>query len=143
VIGAPLTVYGTGGQRRSFLNLRDTLQCVRIAAENPADRGEFRVFNQFTEVFSVLELAERVHAAAAHLGYETRIDNIENPRVELEEHYYNPRNDALLALGLEPRLLSDELVETMLAKIAESADRIDRDTILPRIRWRSDAGVRA
>jgi UDP-sulfoquinovose synthase len=91
----------------------------------------------------VLELAERVHAAAAHLGYETRIDNIENPRVELEEHYYNPRNDALLALGLEPRLLSDELVETMLAKIAESADRIDRDTILPRIRWRSDAGVRA
>jgi UDP-sulfoquinovose synthase len=143
VIGAPLTVYGTGGQRRSFLNLRDTLQCVRIAAENPADRGEFRVFNQFTEVFSVLELAERVRAAAAHLGYETRIDNIENPRVELEEHYYNPRNDALLALGLEPRLLSDELVETMLAKIAESADRIDRDTILPRIRWRSDAGVRA
>jgi UDP-sulfoquinovose synthase len=143
VIGAPLTVYGTGGQRRSFLNLRDTLQCVRIAAENPADQGEFRVFNQFTEVFSVLELAERVHAAAAHLGYETRIDNIENPRVELEEHYYNPRNDALLALGLEPRLLSDELVETMLAKIAESAARIDRDTILPRIRWRSDAGVRA
>jgi UDP-sulfoquinovose synthase len=143
VIGAPLTVYGTGGQRRSFLNLRDTLQCVRISAENPADQGEFRVFNQFTEVFSVLELAERVNAAAATLGYETRIDNIENPRVELEEHYYNPRNDALLALGLQPRLLSDELVETMLAKIAESASRIDRDTILPRIRWRSDAGVRA
>jgi UDP-sulfoquinovose synthase len=143
VIGAPLTVYGTGGQRRSFLNLRDTLQCVRIAAENPADQGEFRVFNQFTEVFSVLELAERVHAAATELGYETRIENVENPRVELEEHYYNPKNDALLALGLEPRLLSDELVHTMLAKIAESADRIDRDTILPRIRWRNDAGVRA
>jgi UDP-sulfoquinovose synthase len=143
VIGAPLTVYGAGGQRRGFLNLRDTLQCVQIAAENPADVGEFRVFNQFTEVFSVLELAEIVHAAAAHLGYATRIDNVENPRVELEEHYYNPRNDALLALGLKPRLLSDELVQTMLVKIAESAERIDRDTIMPRIRWRTDAGVRA
>jgi UDP-sulfoquinovose synthase len=143
VIGAPLTVYGAGGQRRGFLNLRDTLQCVQIAAENPADVGEFRVFNQFTEVFSVLELAEIVHAAAAHLGYTTRIDNVENPRVELEEHYYNPRNDALLALGLKPRLLSDELVQTMLVKIAESAERIDRDTIMPRIRWRTDAGVRA
>ena len=139
VAGVPLTVYGAGGQKRGFLNIRDTLACVRLSAENPPQPGEYRVFNQFTEVFSVGELAERVRDAATNLGYDATIEHIENPRIEAEEHYYNPRNDALLALGLRPRLLSDELVETMLLKIAQSADRIDRATILPRVRWREDA----
>ncbi len=139
VVGEPLTVYGAGGQKRSFLNIRDTLQCVRIAVENPADQGEFRVFNQFTEVFTVLELAEIVVAAAAKVGIEARLSHIDNPRVELEEHYYNPRNDALLALGLEPRLLSEELVEDMLSRVSRHAAAIDRETLLPTVRWR--AGV--
>ena len=138
----PLTVYGAGGQKRGFLNIRDTLECVRLAAENPAEQGEFRVFNQFTDVFSVLELAELVRDAAAHLGIEAQIDHIDNPRVEAEEHYYNPKNDTLLALGLEPRLLSDELVETMLRRIADSVDRIDRATILPQVQWRIGSAVR-
>jgi UDP-sulfoquinovose synthase len=136
VAGVPLTVYGAGGQKRGFLNIRDTIQCVRLAIENPAAAGEFRVFNQFTEVFSVGELAEIVANAARHLGYEPTVDHIVNPRVEAEEHYYNPRNDALLALGLKPRLLSEELVESMLAKIAQSAHRIDVETILPLVQWR-------
>ena len=143
VIGEPLTVYGSGGQRRSFLNIRDTLQCVRLAIENPAEQGEFRVFNQFTEVFSVLELAELVVEAAKHLGIEARIAHIENPRVEAEEHYYNPRNDALLGLGLEPRLLSDELVEDMLTTLAEHKDAIDRATLLPTVRWRETVSTPA
>jgi len=142
VAGVPLTVYGAGGQKRGFLNIRDTLECVRLAAENPAETGEFRVFNQFTEVFSVLELAELVREAAQHLGIEARIDHIDNPRVEAEEHYYNPKNDTLLALGLQPRLLSDELVETMLKRIADSVDRIDRATILPQVQWRIGSEVR-
>jgi UDP-sulfoquinovose synthase len=136
VVGVPLTVYGAGGQKRGFLNIRDTIQCVRLAIENPAVGGEFRVLNQFTEVFSVGELAEIVANAARHLGYEPTIDYIVNPRVEAEEHYYNPRNDALLALGLKPRMLSEELVESMLAKIAESAHRIDAETIMPQVQWR-------
>jgi UDP-sulfoquinovose synthase len=136
VVGVPLTVYGAGGQKRGFLNIRDTIQCVRLAIENPAVGGEFRVLNQFTEVFSVGELAEIVANAARHLGYEPTIDHIVNPRVEAEEHYYNPRNDALLALGLKPRMLSEELVESMLAKIAESAHRIDAETIMPQVQWR-------
>jgi UDP-sulfoquinovose synthase len=136
VVGEPLSVYGTGGQKRSFLNIRDTLQCVRLAVESPAEQGEFRVFNQFTEVFSVLELAEIVVDAAKHVGIEARIAHVENPRVEAEEHHYNPRNDALLALGLEPRLLSDELVEDMLTRLAEHRDTIDRATLLPTVRWR-------
>jgi UDP-sulfoquinovose synthase len=139
VAGVPLTVYGAGGQKRGFLNIRDTLQCVDLAIENPAETGEFRVFNQFTEVFSVLELAQIVQTAATKLGFETRIDHIDNPRIEAEDHYYNPRNDTLLALGLQPRLLSEELVETMLGRISASADAIDQATILPRVRWREDA----
>jgi UDP-sulfoquinovose synthase len=139
VVGQPLTVYGAGGQRRSFLNIRDTLQCVRLAVENPADEGEFRVFNQFTEVFTVLELAEKVVEASAQIGITAQLSHLENPRVEAEEHYYNPKNDALLALGLEPRLLSDELVENMLSRIAVHADSIDRATLLPTVHWRESA----
>jgi UDP-sulfoquinovose synthase len=141
VVGQPLTVYGAGGQRRSFLNIRDTLQCVRLAVENPPAAGEYRVFNQFTEVFSVLELAELVVGAARQHGMNARIEHIDNPRVEAEEHYYNPRNDALLALGLKPRLLSDELVEDMLVRITRYADSIDGATLLPTVRWREESAV--
>jgi UDP-sulfoquinovose synthase len=142
VAGIPLTVYGAGGQKRGFLNIRDTIQCVRLAAENPAAPGEFRVFNQFTEVFSVTELAELVVQAAEHLGYRASLEHISNPRIEAEEHYYNPRNDALLSLGLKARLLSEELVESMLLRIADSAARIDPTTIMPSVQWREDAARR-
>jgi len=139
VVGQPLTVYGAGGQKRSFLNIRDTLQCVRLAVENPADEGEFRVFNQFTEVFRVQELAEKVADAGQQIGLDVEIAHIDNPRVEAEEHYYNPKNDALLALGLKPRVLSEELVEDMLHRIQRHADAIDRATLLPTVQWRQSA----
>ncbi len=119
VLGHPLTVYGKGGQTRSFLNIRDTLQCVELAVETPADPGDFRVFNQFTELFSVAQLADLVKASAAELDIDVEIDHLENPRVELEEHYYHAVNDKLLALGLEPALLGDELVRTMLKAIED------------------------
>src|ERR671937_2154064 len=93
VVGQPLTIYGAGGQKRAFLNIRDTLQCVRLAVENPPREGEYRVFNQFTQVFSVRALAEIVVEAAEHLGMTSQIEHIDNPRVEAEEHYYKPKND--------------------------------------------------
>jgi UDP-sulfoquinovose synthase len=135
VIGHPLTVYGKGGQTRGFLNIRDTLQCVELAVENPADEGEFRVFNQFTESFSVSELAELVKQAGEHLDYEVQIDNVENPRVELEEHYYNPVHTKLLDLGLEPTLLGEELVESVIHAIERHKDRVIASAIDPRTRW--------
>ncbi len=95
VIGHPLTVYGEGGQTRGFLNIRDTLQCVELAANNPADLGEFRVFNQFTEQFSVAELAELVSRSGAELGYEVEVKSYPNPRIEAEHHYYNAANTKL------------------------------------------------
>jgi UDP-sulfoquinovose synthase len=133
--GIPLTVYGKGGQKRGFLNIRDTLQCVRLAVENPPRAGEFRVFNQFTEVFSVKDLAETVKTAAEALGVRVEVRSIDNPRVENEDHYYNPRNDALLNLGLKPRYLSDELVRSMLKKATDAKAEIDPDVIHPKIRW--------
>jgi UDP-sulfoquinovose synthase len=135
VIGHPLTVYGSGGQTRGFLNIRDTLRCVELAVENPADRGEFRVFNQFTEQFSVGELAELVRAAGQHLGHSVEVQHVENPRVELEEHYYNATHTKLLDLGLEPTLLGEELVESMLHAIERHRDRVIASSIDPHTRW--------
>ncbi len=135
VIGHPLTVYGSGGQTRGFLNIRDTLQCIELAVSSPAEQGEFRVFNQFTEQFSVLELAELVKGAAEHLGYSVEIQHCDNPRVEKEEHYYNAIHTKLLDLGLEPTLLGEELVESMLHAIERYKERVIETSINPRTRW--------
>jgi len=135
VIGHPLTVYGTGGQTRGFLNIRDTLACVELAAANPAEAGEFRVFNQFTEQFSVLELAELVKQAGEHLGYSVQIDHVDNPRVEKEEHYYNAIHTKLLDLGLEPTLLGEELVESIIHAIERYKGNVIEGSIDPRTRW--------
>lgn len=136
VIGHPVTVYGKGGQTRGFLNIRDTLQCVELATLNPAGPGEMRVFNQFTETFTLMELAQTVQEAGSHLGYEVEVVNSENPRVEAEEHYYNPTHTKLLELGLKPTLLSEELVETMLHAIEKYKDRVEPTSIDPATKWR-------
>jgi UDP-sulfoquinovose synthase len=139
VIGHPLTVYGKGGQTRGYLNIVDTLQCVELAVQNPPETGEYRVFNQFTEQFSVVQLAELVRRAGAEVGIDVRVDHLENPRVEMEEHYYNPMHTKLLDLGLQPHLLSETLIESMFTAIDRYKDRVIADHILPATRWR---GVR-
>lgn len=139
IIGHPLTVYGKGGQTRGFLNIRDTLQCVDLTVANPPPPGEFRVFNQFTEQFSISQLANLVAEAGAALEIPVTVRSIPDPRVEKEEHYYNAVHTALLDLGLRPHLLSDELVRSMLVVIARHRDRVVRDRIVPRITWRPAA----
>ncbi len=135
IAGIPLTVYGKGGQTRGFLNIRDTLRCVELSILNPPQAGEYRAFNQFTQSFSVLELAETVQKQAEKLGFRASIRHLPNPRVEAEGHYYNPRHQKLLDLGLQPRLLSDVLVDSMLVTIRDHAHRIRHDVILPQVRW--------
>jgi UDP-sulfoquinovose synthase len=136
VSGVPLTVYGKGGQTRGFLNIRDTLQCVDISARNPAGEGEFRVFNQFTEVFSILDLAELVSRAGFKVDIDVSIDHVHNPRVESEEHYYNPKHSKLQDLGLVPNLLSDVLVEQMMGHIGNAHEHIDPTVFQPNIAWK-------
>jgi UDP-sulfoquinovose synthase len=135
VAGIPLTVYGKGGQRRGFLNIRDTLRCVELAIINAAEPGQFRVFNQFTETYTVSQLADLVALQAGKIGLQVEINHLKNPRVELEEHYYNPVHTKLLSLGLEPHFLSDVLLDSMLKRVQALSQRIKRDIILPRVQW--------
>ncbi|HEY6850829.1 MAG TPA: NAD-dependent epimerase/dehydratase family protein [Terracidiphilus sp.] len=136
-IGCPLTVYGKGGQTRGFLDIRDTVRCIELVCLNPAERGEFRVFNQFTEQFSVLELAEIIQTVADGMGLRVEINNLPDPRVEAEAHYYNAKHSKLSDLGLEPHLLSDSLVDSLINVALRYRDRIDPATFAPQVSWRS------
>jgi len=136
VAGIPLTVYGKGGQTRGYLNLRDTLQCIALAAAHPAKKGELRILNQFTETFSINDLATRVQRVATGMGYKVDVQEVDNPRKELEQHYYNPAHHGLLDLGLKPHVMTDEVVAAMIGRVAEHRERIVPDRILPRVRWK-------
>jgi UDP-sulfoquinovose synthase len=135
-IGHPLTVYGKGGQTRGFLDIRDTVRCIDLALSNPANSGEFRVFNQFTEMFSVGDLALKVKQAGSALGLDVEIQNLPNPRVEQEEHYFNAKNTNLLDLGLQPHYLSDSLLDSLLNFAIKYKHRVDKNQILPKVSWR-------
>ncbi len=135
-IGHPLTVYGKGGQTRGFLDIRDTVRCMEIAIANPPEAGKLRVFNQFTEMFSVADLAVKVQKAGESMGLDVKISNLENPRVELEEHYFNAKNTNLLDLGLEPHYLSESLLDSLLNYAIQYKHRVDKDHILPKVSWR-------
>jgi UDP-sulfoquinovose synthase len=142
VIGHPLTVYGKGGQTRGFLDIRDTVRCVEIACLNRAARGECRVFNQFTEQFSVLDLARMVQVAGEKLGLTIEVNHLSDPRVEAEEHYYNAKHSKLIELGLEPHLLSDSLLDSLMNVALQYRDRIDASVMLPQVNWRQPRNQR-
>jgi len=133
VVGHPLTVYGRGGQTRGVLDIRDTLACIELALLNPADEGEFRVFNQFTEMYSVRQMADLV--AEAYPG-NVQIDTLEDPRVEKEEHYYRAAHTKLLDLGLVPHLLEPSTIRSLLAVVDRHRDRVDLEAIGPTVDWR-------
>jgi UDP-sulfoquinovose synthase len=135
-IGHPLTVYGKGGQTRGFLDIRDTVRCVELAIANPADAGQFRVFNQFTELFSVGDLAVMVKNAATAMDLDVAINHLDNPRVEKEEHYFYAKNTSLLSLGLQPHYLSDSLLDSLLNFANKYQHRVDKNQILPKVSWR-------
>jgi len=136
-VGYPLTVYGKGGQTRGLLDIRDTVRCVELACLTPARPGECRVFNQFTEQFSVMEMARLVKAAGKKLGLQVEIDHLPAPRVEAEEHYYNARHSKLIDLGLQPHLLSESLLDSLMNIAVEYRDRIDESLFAPQVNWRN------
>jgi len=135
-IGQPLTVYGKGGQTRGFLDIRDTVRCIELACLNPAARGECRVYNQFTEQFSVLDIALKVREAGRDLGMKVEIDHIPDPRVEAEQHYYNAKHSKLLDLGLQPHYLSESLLDSLMNIALKYRDRVDPTIMLPQVNWR-------
>lgn len=135
VAGYPLTVFGKGGQTRGFLNIKDTLNCIRLSVENPAAKGELRIFNQFTETFSINELAQKVKAAGNKLDLVVKIQHVDNPRLEAEEHYYNPRHTGLMELGLKPHCLSEDVLAQMMAFVKKNKTQIRPDQFYPKIKW--------
>jgi UDP-sulfoquinovose synthase len=136
-VGHPLTVYGKGGQTRGYLDIRDTVRCIELACLNPAGPGECRVYNQFTEQFTVLELAHLVQAAGRKMKLDVEINHLPDPRVEAEEHYYNARHSKLVELGLKPHLLSESLLDSLLNIAIRYSSRIDQSLFLPRVNWRN------
>jgi UDP-sulfoquinovose synthase len=141
-IGHPLTVYGKGGQTRGFLDIRDTVKCVELACLHPAARGECRVYNQFTEQFSVLELAKMVQAAGKKWDLSVEIDHMPDPRVESEEHYYNAKHSKLTDLGLKPHFLNESLLDSLMNIALRYRERIDAGLFPPRVNWRSGTNAR-
>jgi UDP-sulfoquinovose synthase len=136
-IGYPLTVYGKGQQTRGYINVRDTIRCIELAINTPPAAGEYRVFNQITEQFSLLELVEMVARQSAQLRLEVQIRHLPNPRVEAEQHYYNAAHTRLLELGLEPHSLDGPALESLIALAVKHHDRIDNKLILPTVNWRA------
>ena len=140
VSGYPLTVYGQGGQTRGYLDIRDTMQCVRLSLEHPAERGELRIFNQFVETFTVNDLAQKVRDAGAALGLKVEINHLPNPRKELESHYYNPAHTGLLELGLQPHSLTEDTIVEMLTTVMNYRNRIEPQRIFRGVNWARSAG---
>ena len=135
VVGYPLTVYGKGGQTRGYLNINDTLQCVHMSANHPANSGELRIFNQIMETFSANELARKVKKIGDKLGFNVQINHLENPRKEAEEHYYNPTYQGLLDIGVVPHFLTDDVLEKMFKTVVKYKSNIRKDVIYRGIKW--------
>jgi UDP-sulfoquinovose synthase len=134
--GYPLTIYGQGEQTRGYINIRDTIRCIELALDSPPAEGEYRVFNQMTEQFSLIELAEMVVKRGASYGLTVQIKHVANPRVEAEKHYYNATHTRLLELGLEPHKLDGEVLDSLIHLALRQRERIDRSLILPTVNWR-------
>ena len=141
-LGHPLTVYGNGGQTRGFLDIRDTIRCIEIACLNPAAKGECRVFNQFTEQFSVLDLAHLVQKAGKKVGLNVQVEHLSNPRVEAQGHYYNAKHSKLTDMGLQPHFLSDSLLDSLINIAMKYSERADTSVFLPQVDWRNASNRR-
>src|SRR5437660_618758 len=136
-VGYPLTLYGEGGQTRGYINLRDTIRCIELAILSPIRAGEYRVFNQITEQFSLLDLAEMVVRQGKAMGLKVEIAHMANPRVEAEQHYYNATHTRLIELSLEPHLLNDGVLQSLIELAIEHREIIDHSLITPTVNWRN------
>ena len=136
IIEHPLTVYGSGYQQRGFLPLKDSIQCLTIALENPPKFGEYRTFNQFENIYSINKLANMVAGSAQSLGLNVGINHLENPRTESEDHYYNPINKKLFELGYKPTTDIQDEITNLIHSLIPYTNRVKKDVILPKTKWR-------
>jgi UDP-sulfoquinovose synthase len=135
-LGQAISVYGRGGQTRGYIDIRDTMRCIELAVHNPPERGEYRVFNQITEQFTLTEIACKVTTVANAMGFTAKVDHLPNPRVEAEEHYYHAVHTRLEELGLQPHVLSEESIASLLEEAVRHSDRVDATMLAPKVDWR-------
>ena len=136
VANIPLTFYGSGSQIRGYINLKDTLECINLAIQNPPGQSKLSIYNQFTEQFSVNELSKLVKKSLNKIGINVKIKHLKNPRVESEKHYYNADNRGMKKLGLKPSLLTDEVIAEIAEYVIKHKNRINKDIIQPKISWK-------
>ena len=135
ITGHPLTVFGKGGQTRGYINIKDSLKCIEISHNNPPQNGELNIYNQITQTFSVIELAEKIKKFGSKNGYDVEIQQIENPRKEAEDHYYNPKYQKLSLLGLSPNYLTDQVLEEFFGLVEKYKENVRKDIIFRGIKW--------
>ncbi len=135
VAGETLTVYGNGSQKRGYLNITDSIKCIDIATKFPASKGELNIFNQYTETFSIIQLAKKVIEAGKKIGINAKFKNIKNPRVEKENHYYKPSNKKFIKLGLKPNFLTQKILCEMIIKVEKHKKSIKNKNFLPTVNW--------
>lgn len=132
----PLTIYGKGGQTRGYLNINDTLQCLVAACKNPADPGELKIFNQIVETFSVMDLADWVQRVGNQRGHDVTLNSVENPRIEREEHYYNPVYQGLKDMGVDPTFLTEEILNGIFETVEKYSDSVVTETFFTGVTWK-------
>jgi UDP-sulfoquinovose synthase len=136
IANIPLTVYGSGSQIRGYINLKDTLQCINLAIQNPPGKDKLSIYNQFTEQFSVNELSKIVKNALKYINIDVKINHLDNPRVESEKHYYNADNKGMKKLGLKPTLLTKDTIIEIAEYVIKYKKRINKKIIQPKINWK-------
>jgi UDP-sulfoquinovose synthase len=139
ILGLPITPYGKGEQKRGFIALEDSMQSLRIAVEHPADAGQYRVFNQFDAAYSVNQLADIAHRIATELDLHPTIEHPTDPRVEAEQHYYQPLHDHLLGLGYVRTRELEAVVREIFHDLLRFRRRLEarRHVVVPTVQWRS------
>jgi len=131
----PLLVYGSGNQIRGYINIKDTLNCISLTLNNKPKQGSLNIYNQFTEQFSVNELAKKVKKALIKININATIKKIKNPRIEQEKHYYNAKNNNMIKLGLKPTLLNDDVIITIARHIIKYKKNINKSVLKPKTKW--------
>ena len=136
VSNIPLTIYGTGNQIRGYINLSDSIECINLALENSAMAGELNIHNQFTEQYSVNQLAKKIQLALGEIGIKCSSKKITNPRIEKEKHYYNAKNSNLIKFGLKPRLLDNKIIIEMAKYVTKYKKNVNKKIIMPKVNWK-------
>lgn len=136
ISGHPLTVYGEGNQTRGFLPLKDSIQCLTLALEQPPEEGEYRTLNQFENIYSINDLAYMVYECAASLDIKSSVRYHNNPRVEADKHYYNPAHQKLFDMGYAPTTNIQNEITELIKQILPYKDNVIKEVIMPKTNWR-------